>query len=88
MAQWHLFGTPISGMRMALALGFLTNAVCWVLSFTLRPIKVEEEEEKEDAQPQAQEGKAQAKLQTLGKMESNPITIIRDGATHRGGLYE
>ena len=79
MAQWHLFGTPISGMRMALFVGFLTNAVCWVLAFTLRPIKVEEDEH-EDAQTQAETAKP--KSQPLGKMESNPITIIRDGATN------
>ena len=26
-STWHLFGTPISGMRMALAVGFATNMV-------------------------------------------------------------
>ena len=28
---------------MALAVGFLTNTVCWILALTLRPIKVEED---------------------------------------------
>ena len=37
--------TPISGMRMALLMGFVSNAVCWVLAFTLRPTKVEDEED-------------------------------------------
>ena len=73
-STWHLFGTPISGMRMALAVGFLTNTVCWILALTLRPIKVEEDAAEKDLLANE---KAEAKLQALSKGESNPVVIIQ-----------
>ena len=76
-STWHLFGKPISGMRMALAVGFATNMVCWILAFTLRPIKVEEEDGAEKDLLADEKENAKAKLQALGKGESNPLIIIQ-----------
>ena len=78
-STWNLFGTPISGLRMALAVGFATNMVCWILAFTLRPIKVEED----STESLMEDKKVPANLKTLEKGESNPIVIIRQVSKDR-----
>eukprot|EP01051_Picozoa_sp_SAG22_P009184 SAG22_NODE_747_length_7495_cov_7.582342_3_plen_205_part_00 len=70
-------GTPVSGMRMALLMGFVSNAVCWCLALTLRSsarpaqddIGKEEARGRKDggAEPQAAQAQAAQRQSRFGQ---------------------
>ena len=72
---WSPWGTPISGMRMALLMGFFTNAVCWCCAFMLRPIKVEEEEEEKEGVKEDTAVKVELKADVVA--EKSPLAILK-----------
>lgn len=92
--SWNLgvlgVSTPLSGMRFTLLMGFVSNAVCLLLAFTLRPIKVEDQSPflssdpdvpVEPARPQTQSEVQNLRKSSEGKPAAlntgNPLAVLR-----------
>lgn len=77
--SWNLFGTPVSGLRMALFLGFVTNSLCFAASATLRPLQVADDAEAElsDAAAAEQAESQAAAVRSAQPAERSPIVILQ-----------